>query len=121
MVMTMVVVMAVVVVMMVMADDDKVLAMPADIVDTGHSERNVASVREPRVRLQLQLFSVHAGRLRMLYGCAVQMEHIEHLEACKLTSIFVLFPPNPHPRRWPASEKGGRGQKWENGKERDAP
>ena len=39
-----------------MVDDDKVLAVPADIVDAGHGERNVASVREPRVRLQLQPF-----------------------------------------------------------------
>jgi hypothetical protein len=56
----------------------------ADIVDAGHGERNVASVREPRVRLQLQLLSVHAGRLRMSYGSAVQVEHTERLEACKL-------------------------------------
>ena len=122
MVMTVVVVMAVVVVVVVMADDDKVLAVPADIVDAGHGERDVASVREPRVRLQLQLFSVHTGRLRMSYGCAVQMEHIERLEARKLASIFVLFPPitriSDNDKR---QKKGGRGGKWENGKERDAP
>jgi hypothetical protein len=48
----MVVVMVVVeVVMVVVADDDKVLAVPADIVDAGHGERNVARMREPRVRL----------------------------------------------------------------------
>jgi hypothetical protein len=51
MVMTVVMMMAMVVVVMVMAYDDKVLAVPADIVDAGHSKRNVASVREPRVRL----------------------------------------------------------------------
>ena len=107
--------------MMVLADNDKVLTVPADVVNAGHSECNVASVRKPRVHLQLQLFSVHAGQLQMPYGHAMQMEHIECLKACKHASIFVLFPPNPHPRRWPASEKGGRGQKWENGKERDAP
>ena len=27
----------------------------------------------------------------MSYGRAVQMEHTERLEACKLASIFVLF------------------------------
>jgi hypothetical protein len=35
---------------------------------------------------------VHAGRLRMSYGRAVQMEHAESLEACERGSIFVLFP-----------------------------
>ena len=30
---------------MIMADDDEVLAVPADIVDAGHGVRNVASLR----------------------------------------------------------------------------
>ena len=64
-----------------MADDDEVFALLANIVDAGHGERKVASVREPRVRLELQLLSVHAGWLRMSYGRAVQMKHTERLEA----------------------------------------
>ena len=63
-------------------------------------ERNVANVRELRVSLELQLLSVHAGRLRMSYRRAVQMEHTERLKVWKLASKFVLFPPTLHQRRW---------------------
>jgi cytochrome c-type biogenesis protein CcmE len=47
------VVMMVVMVVVVVSDGDKVFAVPADIVDAGHGERNVTSMREPRVRLDL--------------------------------------------------------------------
>ena len=87
------------VVMVAVADDDKVLAVPADIVDARHGERHVARVREPRVRLQLQLFPVHAGRLRVPYGRAVEMEHPERLEARKLARIFVLCVMSKVPRQ----------------------
>jgi hypothetical protein len=39
--------------LVLMTDDDKVLAVPSDIVNAGHGERDVARVREPRVRLEL--------------------------------------------------------------------
>jgi hypothetical protein len=55
--MVVVVVVAVAAVMMmvvvVVPDDDKVPTVPADIVDAGHGERNIASMHEPRVRLDL--------------------------------------------------------------------
>ena len=93
-----------------MADDDEVFALLANIVDAGHGERNIASVSEPRVHLELQLLSVHAGRLRMSYGRAVQMEHTERLKVWKLTSKLVLFPPTLHQRRWqPRVKRGGNG------------
>ena len=116
--MVMVMMAVVMVVAVVMADDDKVLAVPADIVDAGHGERDVASVREPRVRLQLQLFSVHAGRLRMPYGRAVQMKHIERLETCKFASIFVLF---PQPASTTMITGGKKGKGWGVWKEENAP
>ena len=40
-----------VVVVVVVADDDKVLAVPTDLVDAGHGKRNFTRMREPRVRL----------------------------------------------------------------------
>jgi hypothetical protein len=52
-VMVVVAVVVVMVMVVVVADYDKVLAVPADIVDAGHGERNVTSMREPRVRLEL--------------------------------------------------------------------
>jgi hypothetical protein len=48
-----VVVVMVVIVTMIMADDDKVLAVPAEIVDARHSKRNFTGMREPRIRLEL--------------------------------------------------------------------
>jgi len=44
---------AVVMVVVIVADDDKVFAVPAEIVDAGHGKRNITSMREPRVRLDL--------------------------------------------------------------------
>ena len=61
-----------------MADDDEVLALSVNIVNAGYGERNVASVSEPRVHLELQLLSVHAGRLRMYGKEAMRRSDAEH-------------------------------------------
>ena len=93
------VVMVVMVVVVIVANDDKVLAMPANIIDAGHGERDIARMRESHVSLQLKLFSVDAERLllRTPYRRAVQVENAESLEARKRGSVFVLyFRSRPH-------------------------
>ena len=77
-------------VVITLADDDKVFAVPADVVDAGHADRDVARVREPRFCLELELLSVHAGWLRTPYRRAIQMQHAEGLEARERGGIFVL-------------------------------
>jgi hypothetical protein len=75
----------------VVANDDEVLAVPTEIIDARHGERNVARVHEPRVRLKLELSAVHARWLRTPYGRAVQVEHAERPEVRKRGCIFVLY------------------------------
>ena len=59
-VITLVLVVLVVEVVMALPDDDKVLAVPADIVDAGRAEGDVARAREPLFRLELELLPVSA-------------------------------------------------------------
>ena len=58
----------------------------------------------------------------MSYGRAVQVEHTERLEACKVTSIFVLLPPTRTGDDGKREKKVGRREKEVGiGKEEDAP
>lgn len=76
----------------VWAVDDKVLAMPPDVVEARHRQRDIARVCETRTRVDLRL--LHVGQPLAAGRRVVQVEHVESPEARKRGCVLVLSSPN---------------------------
>ena len=75
----------------VIADDDEVLAVPADEVQRWYGGGNVPDTRVPEVRLDLEFLLAHRAGLRAASTCAVQVQHGERMEDFEKGGIFLLL------------------------------
>ena len=68
--------------------DDEVLAMPPDVVEARHGQRDIARVSQTRTRVALRL--LHVGQPLAAGRRVAQVEHVESPEARKRGCVLVL-------------------------------